>query len=105
MTYASRGDRRCDGCGRTWDTAQIPAHEYAALLRGVRQYLLWTIGPPLVAAAVLLPLAVLDGIRFAFLLFVLVTTWGLFVVPQLRRRRARRMLESTPRWNLRSDQP
>jgi hypothetical protein len=103
---AAYGERwQCGECGRNWDTKQIPEEEYAALLRSVQRYRLLAVGPPLGAAAVLLPLAAVVGIQFAVLLFALVTAWALFVVPQLRRRRARRILKSTPRWNLRPDQP
>jgi hypothetical protein len=95
----------CRECGRSWDTKQIPEEEYTALLRSVNRYRLLTVGPPLAATAVLLPLGVVVGIQFAILLFGLVTAWALFVVPQLRRRQARRILKGTPRWNLRPDQP
>ena len=101
--YGKRWD--CGECGRSWDTKQIPEEEYTALLRSVNRYRLLTVGPPLVAAAVLLPLAAVVGIQFAILLFGLVTAWALFVVPQLRRRQARRIIKGTPRWNLRPDQP
>ena len=101
---ASYGERwHCDTCGRTWDTRQIPEEEYAALLRSIRRYRLLTVGPPLLATAVLLPLAVLFGVRFAFLLFTTALAWGLFVVPQLRRRASRRVIENNPRWNLHPD--
>jgi hypothetical protein len=103
---AAYGTRwHCGECGRNWDTKQIPEEEYTALLRSVNRYRLLTVSPPLVAAAVLLPLAAVAGVRFAVLLFGLVTAWALFVVPQLRRRQARRILKGTPRWNLRPDQP
>jgi hypothetical protein len=95
----------CGECGRGWDTNQIPEEEYSALLHSVNRYRLLTVGPPLVAAAILLPLAAVVGIQFAVLLFGLATAWALFVVPQLRRRQARRILKGTPRWNLRPDQP
>lgn len=100
----SYGERwACEQCGRTWDTSQIPAEEYAALLRPVRRYRLLVLGPPLVAAAVLIPLAVLVDVRFAFLLFVLVMGFGLLVVPHLRRRASARVRGSTPRWSLRPE--
>jgi Flp pilus assembly protein TadB len=103
---AAYGKRwHCAECGRDWDTKQIPEEEYTALLRSVNRYRLLAVGPPLVAAAVLLPLAAVVGIQFAVLLFGLVTAWALFVVPQLRRRQARRILKGTPSWNLRPDQP
>ena len=100
------GERwRCESCGRTWDTTQIPAEEYATLLRSVRRYKLLTVGPPLLAAAVLLPLAVVVGIQLAVLFFVVALAWRLFVVPQLRLRAARRVVEGNPKWMLRPDQP
>ena len=46
------GERwHCDSCGRTWDTTQIPADEYATLLRSVRSFKLLIVVPPLLAAA------------------------------------------------------
>jgi hypothetical protein len=93
----------CEACGRSWDTGQIPPDEYAALLRPLRRYRLLVLGPPLALAAVLIPLAVLVDVRFAFLLFVLVMGFGLLVVPQLRRRASARVRGSTPRWTLRPE--
>jgi hypothetical protein len=103
---ASYGERwRCEQCGRTWDTGQIPAEEYAALLLSIRRYRLLTLAPPLLATAVLLPLAVLVDLRFALVLFAAGFTWALFVVPQLRRRTVRRVVEGNPRWVLHPDRP
>ena len=74
----------CEECGRAWDTSQIPRDEYDALLRRVRRYSLMTVGPPLLLAAVLVPLAVLVDLSYAFLLFVLVMAYALLVLPRLR---------------------
>ena len=93
----------CDSCGRTWDTNRIPRAEYDALLQSVRHYRTLTVGPPLTLAVILLPLAVLLDLRFAFLLFVLVLAHGLLVLPHLRRRATERVLEAAPRWELRSE--
>ena len=93
----------CETCERTWDTGQIPPDQYAALLRPVRRYRLLVLGPPLVLAAVLIPLAVLVDVRFAFLLFVLVMGFALLVVPLLRKRASDRVRGSTPRWTLRPE--
>ena len=93
----------CPTCDRTWDTSQIPAADYDALLRGVRRYRLLVLGPPLVLAAILIPLAATVGIQFAFLLFVLVMGYALVAVPQLRRRSSRRLRESTKSWKLRPE--
>ena len=99
------GERwRCESCGRTWNTAQIPAAEYSALLRSVRRYKVLTVGPPLLAAAVLVPLALAVGLQFAVLLFVVTVAWRLFAVPEIRRRATRRVVEGNPKWVLRPDQ-
>jgi len=101
---AAYGQRwTCPACGRTWDTSQIPAADYDALLRGVRRYRLLVLGPPLVLAAILIPLAAIVGIQYAFLLFVLVMGYALVAVPQLRRRSSRRLRESTKSWKLRPE--
>jgi hypothetical protein len=98
------GERwQCEECGKTWDTAQIPQGEYDALLRGLKRYRLLVLLPPALLAAILVPLAVLSGVQFAFLLFVLAMSYALLVVPQLRRRAAARMRESTKRWKLRPE--
>jgi hypothetical protein len=93
----------CGECGRTWDTAQIPRDQYEALLAPIRRYRLLVLGPPLVLAAVLIPLAVAFDVRFAFLLFVLVMGYALLVVPHVRRRASARVLDSTPKWVLRPE--
>lgn len=103
-TEVAYGDRwTCPDCGRTWDTNQIPAADYDVLLKGVRQYRLLVLGPPLVLAAILIPLAAIVGIQYAFLLFVLVMGYALLAVPQLRRLASKRMRESTKSWKLRPE--
>ena len=100
------GERwHCDSCGRTWDTTQIPADEYATLLRSVRSFKLLIVVPPLLAAAVFIPLTVLVGLQFAILFFLTVLLWRLFAVPELRRRASKRVIEGNPKWMLRPDQP
>jgi hypothetical protein len=103
VAYGARWN--CESCGRTWDTAQIPADEYARLLKSMRSYKLLTVGPPLVAAAALVPLALVVGLQFAVLLFVVTVTWRIFAVPQIRRRATSRVVEDNPKWILRPDQP
>ena len=98
------GDRwTCESCGKTWDTTQIPSADYDHLIRGVRRYRLMALGPPLLLAAILIPLAVLVGLQFAFLLFVLVMAWGLLVIPQLRRRASAHLRNSAKSWKLRPE--
>jgi len=100
------GERwQCEKCGRVWDTAQIPADEYARLLQSIRRYKFLIVGPPLVAAVVLVPLALAVALQFAVLLFVLTIAWRIFAVPQIRRRATRRVVEGNPKWILQPEQP
>ena len=90
----------CPQCGKTWNTAQIPREEYDALLSGIKRYRRLVFVPALVLAVVLVPLAVLVDVRFAFLLFVLEMAFALMIVPPLRRRASMRVLNETPSWKL-----
>lgn len=104
--YATYGERWvCHGCGRTWDTTQIPAEEYGVLLHAVRRYRLLTLTPVLLAAAVLVPLGLLLSFRFLVLFFVVSVAWTVFGVPRLRRRAMREAVATTRQWSLRPDQP
>jgi hypothetical protein len=98
------GDRwSCPTCEKSWDTTQIPAADYDVLVRGVNRYRYLVLGPPILLALILIPLAAVAGIQFAFLLFVLVMAWALLAVPQLRRRAADHMRRSTKSWKLRPE--
>jgi hypothetical protein len=90
----------CEQCGKSWNTAQIPTADYQSLLAGVKRYRLLVVGPPLALAAVLIPLAVLVGLQYAFLLFVLVMAHGLLVVPQIRRRTTAASSARSTAWKL-----
>jgi hypothetical protein len=90
----------CPECGKTWDTSQIPRADYEALLTDIRRYRLLVFAPTIGLAVILIPLAVLVDVRFAFLLFVLELAFSLMVVPPLRRRASMRVLEQTPTWHL-----
>jgi hypothetical protein len=95
------GDRwTCPDCGRTWDTNQIPRAEYDALLSDIKRYRLIVFVPAVALAVILLPLAVLVDVRFAFLLFVLEMAYALMVVPPLRRRASMQVLSNSPSWRL-----
>jgi len=99
--YARYGERwTCPDCSRTWDTSQIPNEEYAQLVSSVRRYRLLALGPPVLFAAILIPLAILVGIQFGLLFFVLVLAYGIFVIPRVRERATRSVRESTRSWNL-----
>jgi hypothetical protein len=90
----------CPQCGKTWDTNQIPRAEYDALLSNIRRYRLLVFVPALSLAVVLVPLAVLVDVRFAYLLFVLEMAFALMVVPPLRRRASLHVLAESPSWRL-----
>src|SRR5262245_27991189 len=99
--YVEYGERwTCPGCARTWDTSQIPHEDYASLVRSVRRYRLLSLGPPLVLAAVLVPLAIVYGVQFGLLLFVLVFAYAVFVIPKVRERATRDVRESSRSWSL-----
>ena len=93
----------CPDCARTWDTAQIPHEDYARLLASVRRYRLIVLGPPLALAAVLIPLAVVAGLQFAFLLLVLVMAYALLVMPRIRSRATESVRRNAATWKLRSE--
>lgn len=100
----SFGDRwTCPDCGRTWDTSQIPRDDYDQLLRSIRRYRLFAIGPPLALCAVLVPLAVLVGFQYAFLLFFLLLAYALLVMPRLRTKATARVLQHASTWKLRPE--
>ncbi len=94
------GDRwQCETCGRSWNTAQIPAEEYEGLLRSVRRHQLEAVGMTAVAAAVLIPLIAVFGSRFILLVVPAMFFW-LFVVLPFWRRRYHRTARGAPRWQL-----
>jgi hypothetical protein len=100
-TGVAYGERwTCPECGKTWNTAQIPREQYDALLSDIRRYRLLVFGPTLGLALILIPLAVLVDVRFAYLLFVLELAFALMVVPPLRRRASMHVLENAPSWRL-----
>jgi hypothetical protein len=90
----------CPTCSRSWNTSQIPEEDYAHLLSSIRRYRLLTLGPPLLLAAVLIPLAILQGLQYGLLLFVLVFAHAVFVMPKVRERATETVRQSTRKWSL-----
>jgi hypothetical protein len=74
-----------------------------ALVGAMRRYRLLAVGPPIALAAIFVPLAVLQGLQFALLLFVLVMTYGLFVLPRIKERATREVRETNRSWELTPD--
>jgi hypothetical protein len=98
------GERwRCDGCGRVWDTNQIPIEQYAAIReRQVRQRLV-----PILAALVIGAAALFFALQGRTLApFIIVPfgafIWNLFIRPA-RRRRQYRAIEELPRWEIKPE--
>ena len=94
------GERwRCEACGRSWNTQQIPAEEYQGLLRRMRRHKLEALAMVAIAAAVMVPLIVIVSSGFIFLAPMVMIAW-LFLVLPFWRRRYRRTARSAPRWEL-----
>lgn len=94
------GDRwRCERCGRSWNTQQIPAEAYDGLLRRMRRHKLEAIVAALVAAAVMVPLIVVVSSRFIGLVPMVMALWLFLFLPYWRRR-YRRTARDAPRWEL-----
>ena len=94
------GERwRCERCGRSWNTQQIPPEEYEGLLRRVRRHKLEVLAMAAIGAAVLIPLIVVVSPGFILLTPIVISAW-LFLVLPFWRRRYRRTAREAPRWEL-----
>ena len=94
------GERwQCENCGRSWNTAQIPAEEYERLLRSIRRHKLEALGLAGGAAAILVPLIVFVSASFISLVPLAMVGWLVGFLPRWRRR-YRRTARSAPRWQL-----
>jgi hypothetical protein len=94
------GDRwRCERCGRSWNTQQIPPEEYDGLLRRVRRHKIEAVAATAIAVAVMVPLVTVVSERFILLTPALLAAWIFFLVP-FWRRRYHRTARNAPRWEL-----
>jgi Flp pilus assembly protein TadB len=94
------GDRwRCEVCGRSWDTQQIPAEEYESLLRRMRRHELEALAMTALAAAIMVPLIVVVSSSFILLVVPVMAAW-LFLILPFWRRWYRRTARRAPRWQL-----
>jgi hypothetical protein len=89
----------CETCGRRWNTEQIPAEEYEALLRTVRRYRFQTIVFAAVMLAVFAPLVVFVDVRIGFTALILGFAWA-FLLRPWQRQRVVRAVRSGSRWQL-----
>ncbi len=92
----------CEACGRRWNTAQIPADEYWALMRRMRRFRFQVVGTALAVAAVFGLLAVFVA-EALFLLFPAVLAGWLIIYMPFWRRRVRRAARNSPTWSLRPE--
>jgi hypothetical protein len=97
LAYGERW--KCETCGRSWNTLQIPAEEYEGLVRRVRRHQLEGVGTAAVAAAILIPLIAFVSATFIAVVPLLMLGW-LFVFVPFWRRRYRRTAHDAPRWQL-----
>jgi hypothetical protein len=97
------GDRwRCERCGRSWNTGQIPPEEYEGLLRRIRRFRLEAAGLAALLAAILVPLIVVVSEGFIYLAPIVAALW-LFLYLPMWRRRVRFAARNAPRWQLRPE--
>jgi hypothetical protein len=94
----------CESCGRTYDTAAIPAADFEAIQALRRRYrIIGYSGVALIAALVLLlaltgqPFQLFIGLPFILLL------WFTYVRPFMRSRYRRRVGELQRTWTLRAE--
>lgn len=100
MKHVPFGERwTCEGCGKTWNTAQIPAEQYFGLVNEQRRARLFVIGAALAVFAVFGLLAVVVAESLFVLAPVVVAGWLIAFMPFWHRRMRRRTRE-LPKWQL-----
>jgi hypothetical protein len=97
LAYGERW--RCERCGRTWNTEQIPAEEYRGLTRDLRRYRLEMIVVALLAAATLVALVLFVDEALVFVVPVLFGLGAILYGP-VWKRKVRRRIADRPRWQL-----
>jgi phage shock protein PspC (stress-responsive transcriptional regulator) len=103
VRHVPYGERwTCERCGRSWNTAQIPAEEYGAILREMRNLRLSVIGVAAGLAAVFGLLALFVSESLFLLLPVVLAAWFILYMPAWRRR-VRQRARSLPNWDLHPD--
>lgn len=94
------GERwNCEQCGKCWNTAQIPAAEYAGILREMRRFRLSAIGFAVVIGVTFVVLATVVSESLFLMLPVVLAGWYLFYMP-LWRAKVRRRARNLPTWQL-----
>jgi hypothetical protein len=102
---AAYGDRwTCPECGRTYDTAKIPASDYESIRSLDRRYriAIWCVVS--VMAAIVLAVALTGQLFSVFAgLAVVLLSWFLFIKPVVHRRHRRAVSSLTRKWELEAE--
>ena len=93
---------QCGQCGRSWNTAQIPADEYFGILREMRRFRLTAIAAALILGSGFIVLAVTISESLFLMLPIVLAGWYIWYMP-LWRRKVRRRARSLPTWQLKPD--
>jgi hypothetical protein len=95
----------CPGCGREYDSGQIPADEYAQIRRVQLRFRAVPIALGLTVAALAITFTLTGNIFGVFLLMpVALLSWFVFIRPT-HRKRYRAAIADLPRWDLRAGGP
>jgi Flp pilus assembly protein TadB len=89
----------CEKCKRIWDTNQIPAEDYDAVLRIQRRYRIVPMVLLILAAAAVVLLVVLGRVLAVIFLPLVLTLWFMFIRP-LQRKRLKSQVAALPEWKL-----
>ena len=93
---------KCETCGRTWNTAQIPADEYWGVMREMRRDRLQVIALALGVIAVIVLLGIFVSTALFLVVPILLGAWFIWFMPTWRRK-VRRRARELPRWKLHAE--
>lgn len=99
------GERwRCAGCGRTWNTNQIPREEYASIRRTEVRYRLVPIFTGLLLVVGTVLFFALGHVYGALIVVpFLMASWSMFGRPMFRRKYRRAISEDRPTWKIKPE--
>jgi hypothetical protein len=90
---------QCEECERRWNTNQIPAADYWAIMNGMRRFRMRAIYSMLIIAGVFVFLAISISASFFILVPIVMSAWYLFYMPRWRQQ-VRRQARQLPNWEL-----
>jgi Flp pilus assembly protein TadB len=103
VEHVPYGERwQCDGCGRRWNTNQIPAEEYWGIMREMRRFRLVAIAAAVVIALVFSVLAIAVSRSVLILLPLVLGGWFIWYMPWWRRK-VRQRARTLRSWELRPE--